>query len=183
MSKNLLSSATMVGQIHLRRIRSTTLAAIICTAIGPVAPALAMPMGGSYTGHVVDQTPHPLGPNAVKIQQTASGMNSGPGTPLDGAKVQWVETVTLKNGQGPVHGMITFTTPSGATSSAYTGTATTDPRGRVTARGTYQVTHGTGELVGVKGRGNFSVSYTSDADFIGEWQGEVQMPRRTSSKR
>ncbi|MHB2209037.1 hypothetical protein [Methylobacterium sp. CM6257] len=180
MSKDMLLPVMMVGRTLTPRGSSMALAAIICAAM---APALAMPMGGNYTGHVDNQTSHPRGPNEVEIQQTASGMNTGPGTPLDGAKVQWVETVTLKNGQGPVHGTITFTTPSGATSSAYKGTATTDPQGRVTARGTYQVTNSTGELAGVKGNGNFSVAYTSKADFTGEWRGEVQMPGQNSSKR
>ena len=183
MSKDMPLPATMVGQTRPPRGSSMTLAVIICAAMAPVAPALAMPMGGNYTGHVDSQTPHPLGPNEVKIQQTASGMNTGPGTPLDGAKVQWVETVTLKNGKGPVQGTITFTTPSGATSSAYKGMATTDPEGRVTARGTYQVTSGTGELAGARGNGKFSVAYTSKADFTGEWRGEVKMPGQKSSKR
>ena len=175
--------AMLVGQLRQLRGRSIILAAITGAAIAPVAPALAMPMGGNYTGHVDNQAPHPVGLNEVEIQQTASGMNTGPGTPLDGAKVQWVETVTLKNGKGPVRGTITFTTPSGATSSAYKGVATTDPQGRVTARGTYQVTSGTGELAGVKGNGDFSVAYTSKADFVGVWRGEVQMPGQKSSKR
>ncbi|KAB1071713.1 hypothetical protein F6X53_28895 [Methylobacterium soli] len=173
----------MVGPSCPSGCRLTMLAAIICAAMAPVPPALAMPMGGSYTGHIDHQRPQPLGPNEVRIKQTASGMNAGPGTPLDGAKVQWVETVTLKNGQGPVQGTIRFTTPSGATSSAYKGTATTDPQGRVTAQGTYQVTEGTGALAGVKGRGNFSVAYTSKTDFAGEWRGEVRLPGQKSSKR
>ena len=156
--------------------------AILCAAFSYATTAYAMPMGGTYTGHVDSQAPQPLGPNEVKIQQTASGMNTGPGTPLDGAKVQWVETVTLKNGQGPVQGTITFTQPSGATSSAYKGMATTDPQGRVTAQGTYQVTDGTGELAGVKGNGTFTVGYSSKTDFTGEWKGEVTMPGQKSSK-
>jgi hypothetical protein len=183
MSKDMLLPAMLVGLLCSPRGRTMTLAAIVGAAIAPVAPALAMPMGGHYTGHVDNQTPHPVGLNEVEIQQTASGLNTGPGTPLDGAKVQWVETVTLKNGQGPVRGTITFTTPSGATSSAYKGVATTDSQGRVTARGTYQVISGTGELAGVKGNGDFSVAYTSKADFTGEWRGEVQMPGQKSSKR
>jgi hypothetical protein len=183
MSKDMLLPAMLLGQRRPPRGRTMTLAAILSAAIAPVAPALAMPMGGHYTGHVDNQTPRPVGLNEVEIQQTASGLNTGPGTPLDGAKVQWVETVTLKNGQGAVRGTITFTTPSGVTSSAYKGVATTDPQGRVTARGTYQVTHGTGDLAGVKGNGDFSVAYTSKADFTGEWRGEVQMPGQRSSKR
>ncbi|GJE45648.1 Ig-like domain-containing protein [Methylobacterium soli] len=139
--------------------------------------------GRKIHGQVDNQTPQPPGPNAVRIKQTVSGMNQGPGTPLDGAKVRWVETVTLKDGQGPVQASITFTTPSGATSSAYTGTATTDPQGRVTAQGTYQVTQGTGELAGVTGTGTFSVAYTSKTDFTGARQGEIQLPGQPSSKR
>ena len=157
--------------------------AALTVALAFASTANAMPMGGRYTGHVDSQTPQILGPNEVKIQQTASGINAGPGTPLEGAKVQWVETVTLKNGQGPVEGTITFTTPAGSTSSAYRGMVATDPQGRVTASGTYKDTAATGEFMGVKGKGNFTVAYTSKMDFTGEWKGEVTLPNQKSSKR
>ena len=183
MSKTRLLSATMVGQTRPPRDGSITLAAIVCAAMAPVAPALAMPMGSTYTGHVDRQTPLPIGPNEIKIQQTASGTNTGLGTPLDGAKVQWVKTVALKNRQGPVQSAIAFTTPAGATLSAYKGMVTTDPQGRITIRGTNQVTNGTGALAGVKGNGNFSVAHTSKSDFTGERWGEAQMPGQKALKR
>ena len=154
-------------------------------SLAPLLPAVAvaMPMGGSFTGRVDSQTPQVLGPNEVKLQQTASGINTGPGTPLDGARVQWVETVTLKNGQGPVEGTITFTTPAGTTSSVYKGTVTTDAQGRVAATGTYRDSAATGEFAGVKGKGTFSLAYTSKTEFAGQWQGEVTLPGQRSSKR
>jgi hypothetical protein len=164
-------------------IGKSTALAVVGAAFGFITPVQAVPMGGSYTGHVDNQTPQVIGPNEVKIQQTASGVNTGPGTPLDGAKVQWTETATLKNGQGPVQGTITFTTPSGATSSTYKGTVTTDPQGRMTAQGTYKDKNATGEFTGVKGSGTFTVTYTSKTDFTGEWRGEVQLSGQKSSKR
>ncbi|BAU92915.1 hypothetical protein ACQKJ1_00710 [Methylorubrum rhodesianum] len=171
--------------------RSTILAvppaAVLAAALSlaPLLPAVAvaMPMGGSFTGRVDSQTPQVLGPNEVKLRQTASGINTGPGTPLDGAQVQWVETVTLKNGQGPVEGTITFTTPGGSTSSRYKGTVTTDAQGRVTASGTYRDGPATGEFAGTKGNGTFSLAYSSKTDFAGQWQGEVTLPGQKSSKR
>ncbi len=162
---------------HLR------VAAALCALIVPTGSASAMPMGGSYTGRVESQTPQPVGPNQVKIRQTAVGVNTGPGTPLDGATVAWTETATLTNGQGPVEGLITFTTPTGTTSSAYRGTVTTDAQGRVTATGTYRDTSSTGAFAGVKGNGTFSLAYTSRTAFAGEWKGEVKLPAQTSSKR
>ncbi len=151
----------------------------------PFLPALtvAMPMGGSYTGRVESQTPQVLGPNHVKVRQTASGTNTGPGTPLHGARVEWAETVTLKDGRGPVEGTITFTTPAGTTSSDYKGTVTTDPQGRVTASGTYRDRTATGEFAGVTGQGTYSVAYTSKTEFSGQWQGEVRLPGQTTSQR
>ncbi|GJD94758.1 hypothetical protein [Methylobacterium iners] len=158
--------------------------ATLCVALSFAAPAYAMPMGGTYTGRVDGQNVQPLGsPDHIKIEQTATGVNTGPGTPLDGAKVQWRETVTLKNGQGPVQGTITFTTPTGSTSSAYKGTVTTDALGRVTASGTYRDSGATGEFAGVKGQGTFSVAYSSKTDFTGEWKGEVKLPKQKSSQR
>lgn len=97
--------------------------------------------------------------------------------------MQWVETLTLKNGQGPVQGTITFTTPGGSTSSLYRGRVTTDAQGRVTATGTYQDSAATGEFAGTKGKGSFSLAYTSKTEFAGQWQGEVTLPGQTSSKR
>ncbi|MFG7485838.1 hypothetical protein [Methylorubrum rhodesianum] len=163
--------------------RSTILAAVLSLAPVFSAASIAMPMGGSFTGRVDSQTPQVLGPNEVKLRQTASGINTGPGTPLDGAQVQWVETVTLKNGQGPVEGTITFTTPGGSTSSRYKGTVTTDGQGRVTASGTYRDGPATGEFAGTKGNGTFSLAYSSKTEFAGQWQGEVTLPGQKSSKR
>ncbi len=158
-------------------------AAALLVLPGLSAVAFAMPMGGSYTGRVDSQTPQPLGPNEVRVQQTASGINTGPGTPLDGAKVQWTETVTLKNGQGPVEGIITFTTPGGTTSSAYKGKVATDAQGRITATGTYKGKAATGEFAGVTGQGTFSLAYTSKSEFSGQWQGDVKLPGPASSQR
>ena len=157
--------------------------AALFLTIGLSSAALGMPMGGSYTGRVESQTPQVLGPNEVRLQQTASGINTGPGTPLDGARVQWVETLTLKNGQGPVEGTITFTTPTGTTSSVYKGMVATDVQGRVTATGTYRNSAATGAFAGVKGKGTYSVAYGSKTDFSGQWQGEITLPGQTSSKR
>lgn len=164
-------------------LRHSAMFVVLGTTLTLASAAYAMPMGGTYTGRVDSQTPQVIGPNKVKVQQTASGVNTGPGTPLDGAKVQWVETVTLTNGQGPVQGTITFTTPTGSTSSVYKGMVTTDAQGRVTGQGTYKDTAATGEFTGVKGKGTFTVAYTSKTDFTGEWKGEVQLPGQKSSKR
>lgn len=163
-----------------------TSAAASATLFGALTLASAvhaMPMGGTYTGRVDSQTPQMLGPNHVRLEQTASGVNTGPGTPLDGAKVQWNETVTLKSGKGPVEGTITFTTPTGTTSSIYKGTVVTDAQGRVTAKGKYREGEATGEFAGIKTSGTFNVVYSSKTDFTGEWKGQVQPPGQTSSRR
>lgn len=164
-------------------LKPLSVAAALCALIAPTGLAWAMPMSGSYTGRVESQTPLPSGPNQIKIQQKAVGVNTGPGTPLDGATVQWTETATLTNGQGPVEGLITFTTPTGTTSSAYRGTVTTDASGRVTATGTYRDKSSTGEFAGVTGSGTFSLAYISKTEFAGEWKGDVKLPAQKSSKR
>ncbi|GJD87225.1 hypothetical protein [Methylobacterium hispanicum] len=164
-------------------LKSLSATAALCALIIPVGIAEAMPMGGSYTGRVESQTPQPIGPDQIRIQQKATGVNTGPGTPLDGATVQWTETATLTNGQGPVEGLITFTTPAGSTSSTYRGTVTTDAQGRVTATGTYRDKSSTGEFKGVKGSGTFSLAYVSRTDFTGEWKGDVKLPAQKASKR
>ena len=92
-------------------------------------------------------------------------------------------TVTLKNGQGPVVGTITFITPAGTSTSAYKGMVTTDAQGRITAKGTYRDSAATGAFAGTKGRGNFSVAYSSKTDFTGAWKGDVTAPSGKTSQR
>lgn len=154
------------------------------SALVVLAPAAhAMPMGGAFTGRVDGQTPQMIPPDTMKIQQTASGSNAGPGTPLDGAKVTWSESIKLKNGQGTHQGVITFTTPSGSTSSPYRGVVATDAQGRVTAKGRFTSTKGTGGLAGLSGSGGYTAAYSSKTDFTGQWNGDFKMPGQKTSRR
>lgn len=157
-------------------------AAALTTALSSVA--FAMPMAGSLIGHVDSQDVQPMGaPGDMRITKTASGTNAGPGTPLDGARVQWSDVTVLKGGQGPVMGTITFITPTGTTSSPYKGTVTTDPMGRVMATGTFRTIKGSGDFAGLKGRGTFSVAFSSPTDFTGQWQGDFKTPGQRTSRR
>lgn len=161
-----------------------TLTAAAAAVAFSLASAQAMPMAGSFTGHVDGQSAQPDGAGGqVRVAKQASGTNAGPGTPLDGAAVRISDVALLKDGQGPVKGTITFETPSGSTSSPYTGRVATDAAGRVTAEGTFRTTKGTGEFAGLKGRGTFSVAHSSPADFTGQWQGEFKVPTQKTSRR
>lgn len=149
-----------------------------------VAPVQAMPMAGTLQGHVDNQNVTPLGgPGDMRIEGIATGSNAGPGTPFDGAKVRWTDTATLKAGQGKSEGVIAFTTPAGTTESPYQGIVSTDAQGRVTVRGKFQTTRGTGDFTGLKGKGTFAVAYSSQTDFTGEWTGTFRAPRTQTSRR
>lgn len=140
--------------------------------------AYAMPMSGTMTGHVETQNAQPMGgPDKLKIEETASASNVSPGSPLDGAQVALSEVVLLNKGRGPVRGTNTFTTPTGTTSSTYKGMVTTDAQGRVTVKGKFTTTKGTGAFAGLKGGGTFTVAYTSKTDFISEWKGKFTPPK------
>ncbi|GEO99925.1 hypothetical protein [Methylobacterium haplocladii] len=161
-------------------VPATALAALV--ALPPAA--LAMPMGGTFNGHVDTQSAQPMGAaGQVRITKTASGTNAGPGTPLDGAAVRINDMAVLRNGQGRLKGTIVFATPTGSTSSPYTGTVATDAAGRVTAEGEFREVKGKGEFAGLKGRGRFSVAHSSPTDFTGTWQGEFQVPAQKTSRR
>lgn len=158
--------------------------AVVLALGAPAGPALAMPMAGSFNGHVDSQVPQPLGaPDHVRVQQTASGSNTGPGTPLDGARVQIQETVTLKAGQGSTMGTITFQTPSGTTRSPYQGTVVTDAQGRITAQGSFRTEATTGEFAGLAGQGRFTVRYETPTEFVGEWSGDFTIGPAQATQR
>lgn len=162
--------------------RTLTLSALYA-AVALASSAHAMPMGGAFSGRVDSQTPQVLGPNEMKVQQTAKGTNTGPGTPFDGANVQWSENIKLKNGQGTHEGTITFITPSGTTVSAYSGMVETDTLGRVTAKGRFKSIEATGEFAGLKGDGEYKAAYSSPTAFTGDWKGDFKLPAQKSSKR
>ena len=161
---------------------ATSIAAFGTLLIGAAA-AHALPMSGSSAGHVDTQTPQMIPPDRMNIRQTASGTNAGPGTPFDGAKVTWSEVVKLKSGQGTHQGVITMMTPTGTTVSPYRGTVSTDAQGRVTAKGTFRTTKGTGDFTGLKGNGTYSAAYSSKTDFNIQWQGNFQPASQKTSKR
>lgn len=159
------------------------LLAVAATLVSGAA-VQALPMAGAFQGHVDNQSVTPLGgPGDMKIDGVASGSNAGPGTPFDGAKVRWTDSATLKAGQGKSQGVITFITPSGTTDSPYQGVVSTDAQGRVTVRGKFQTTRGTGDFAGLKGRGTFTAAYSSQTDFTGEWTGTFKTPRTQTSRR
>jgi hypothetical protein len=162
-------------------IRAALAAAIAATSI---PAAQAMPMGGSLTAQVDGQSAQPIGKGGqIRLTKTATGTNAGPGSPLDGATVRFSDVAVLKDGQGTLKGTITFVTPSGTTSSPYTGRVATDASGRVTAEGAFTTTKATGDFAGLKGRGTFSVAFTSPTSFTGQWQGDFQAPAQRTSRR
>jgi hypothetical protein len=161
----------------------TVACAALCAALALATPAGAMPMGGAFSGHVDTQVPQVLGPGAVRVQQVARGRNAGPGTPFDGADVQWTEVVQLKNGQGTHEGTITFVMPTGTTVGTYSGLVSTDAQGRVTARGKFKHTSATGQFTGLKGGGTYTAAYSSQTDFTGDWKGNFKLPPQRSSNR
>lgn len=61
--------------------------AVALSFVPAAAPlAQAMPMVGTRTGHVDQRSPRVLGgPGYVQLDRAASGLNAGPGTPVDGA--------------------------------------------------------------------------------------------------
>ncbi|MCE4222569.1 hypothetical protein HCU64_02285 [Methylobacterium sp. C25] len=157
-------------------------------AIAPIfalvaTSAYAMPMGGTFTVRYDQQNPQPIAPNQVVIDERGTGVNRSPGQPFDNAQVSIVETVRLTAGQGPVKGTIVFTTPDGTSASPYTGKVTTDAQGRMTATGTFKVSKATGAFAGLKGKGTFSTSFTSQTDQVTDWRGEFRPPATVASNR
>ncbi|GJD58397.1 hypothetical protein [Methylobacterium dankookense] len=165
-------------------LRSLLMPAVVLPALTLVAPAVAMPMSGTFDTHVGKQDVRPLGsPDRLEIQQTGSGINRSPGLPLDGAAVGISEIAVLKRGNGPVQGTITFNTPVGSTVGTYSGRVSTDAQGRVTAQGRFRTRDANGAFAGLKGGGTFSTVFTSKTDAITQWSGEFTPPTAQLSSR
>lgn len=146
-------------------------------------PAWAMPMSGTFNIHYDKQAPQPIAPDHVKIDESGSGLNKSPGQPLDNAQVTVTDTVTLVRGTGPVKGTITFTTPNGALTSAYTGKVTTGAQGLMSSQGKFRTVSGTGALAGTKGSGTFTAAFSSQTDFTSNWTGNFKLPGNKISRR
>ncbi len=159
---------------------AATASALLLLATAPGAGA--MPMNGTFSVHYDKQTPQPMGPDKVKMEASGSGLNKSPGQPLDNAQVGISETATLNRGQGPLKGTITFTTPTGSTTSPYTGKVATDAQGRVTATGNFKVMSATGAFAGLKGKGSFTTVFSSQTDQTTQWQGEFTPPSPVAAR-
>lgn len=155
------------------RIKLASVAFAIFCAAGFSSAATAAPDGGTFSGAIDNQKVQLRGGfDHVTVEETASAVNKGPGSPLDGARIQIKETVTLDKGQGVAQGVITFTTAGGSATSRYTTKVTTDAKGAMTARGAFKTVSGTGAFARLRGSGDTTTVFTSKTAFASTWKGD-----------
>lgn len=150
-------------------------------ALAAVAVSLAVPAladgthTGSWTAQITKQEARPLGsPDHVLVAQVAQGTNRSTGSDprMDGAQVLFSETVELKQGSGPQHGLISMVDAKGSHTSEYTGRITTTMSGgqpRTGGEGTWKSVSGTGAYADDKSTGTYRFTMTSPTEFTGEW--------------
>ena len=113
------------------------------------------------------------------------GTTKSPGSPLDGATIVLAETVVLDKGNGPQAGNITLATDKGSITNEFRGavkTAMVDGQPHVTTSGTYKMIDGTGIFAGASGHGTYSASFTSKTDWMGEYKGVLNLPKRGGAR-
>ena len=148
-------------------------------------PALAEGIhSGSWTSQITKQEARPLGsPEHLLVAQVMQGTNKSTGSDpkLDGAQVLFSETVELKQGNGPQHGLISMVDAKGSHTAEYTGKITTtmvDGQPRTGGEGTWKGVSGTGAYVDDKGTGTYRFTMTSPTDVKGEWKENTKSASR-----
>ena len=149
-------------------------------------PVLADDSGhaGSWTAQITKQEARPLGsPDHVLVAQVAQGTNRSMGSAsvFEGAQVLFSETMEMKQGNGPQHGLISFIDAKGSQTNEYQGKITTTMAGdqpRTGGEGTWKFVSGTGAYQDAKGSGTYKFTITSQTEFKGEWKESMKSTSR-----
>ena len=168
-----------------RMLTSAALAAYTLLAITP-AGAAEMKITGTMDAAVTQQQIIPLGSaDRVVVGSLHKGSTKSAGSPLDGASLVTTDTVVLDRGNGPQAGVITLGSDKGSITNEIRGSLKTvmvDGRPRVTTSGSWKMIGGTGIFAGGTGHGSYSVRFTSKTDWMGEYNGVLNLPKREASR-
>jgi hypothetical protein len=168
----------------LRRLLLATLTLGLITGItAATGTGSRARVAGKITATYAQQQAFPV-PNAgghllVLGQARGTNHSTGPTTYMAGSQVSNTEFADLVNGSGTNRGYMTFAKGADSTFTRWEGLVSTrlgpDNRPRTTFEGSWAKIGGTGAFAGITGGGDFKGSFTSQTDYVIEWQGEIKM--------
>lgn len=155
-------------------------------ALSSAATAAEMKVTGTMQASETQQQVLPSGgPDHIIVTMLDKGTTKSAGSPLDGATIVLSETAILDKGNGPQAGIISLANDKGSITDEIRGTVKTvmvDGKPHMTTSGTYKMIVGTGMFAGASGHGTYSVSFTSEKDWVGEYNGVLSMPKMEASR-
>ena len=168
----------------MRLILATQATAAALLFSSPAANAAPMKVSGTFTGSCTMQDPHPLADaGKVLVSQICKAKNVG--APFDGDDVTFSQIIELDQGNGSQTGQNAILDSKGTTTNEYSGTIRTkmvDGQPRTTGSGTYKVVGATGVFTGGTGHGSYDLTFTSETDFVSQWTGVFEIPKRVGSR-
>jgi hypothetical protein len=117
----------------------------------------------------------------MMILGRSEGTNTSTGEHMfmDGAQLVNVSFADLVKGNGPHDGYIRFTKGEDAVYAKWQGTVTTmmsdEGTPMMSFEGTFTYTGGMGQYMGIKGSGTYKGHFTSETDYVTEWEGEYAL--------
>ncbi len=155
-------------------------AMLVVVAASPSPAGRRVKIAGAFTMAYATQEKLgiPDGAGHVLLLTEAGGTNrnTGPSDFMPGAHVAIREILDLAQGNGSSQGYVTMwqgaDTVFGKISGRVTTTVSSQGSPSTTFVGTWAQEKGTGQYVGIKGRGSYKGGFVSQTEFTVDWQGE-----------
>ena len=130
----------------------------------------------AYTKQEVLPVPQAQGHMIMLTQSKGKGTSTNGSGYMNGAQVVISEIVDLNQGNGPHSGYVTQTMPNGdETVTRFSGlvstTLTPDGQPNTTFSGRWENVNGTGQYTGITGSGVYNGHFTSEKEYVVDWDG------------
>jgi len=136
-------------------------------------------IAGKTTFSLIHQQTFEVDDNHVLMLRKSEGTNksSGQNNFMDGAKVTNIAFLDLTNMSGPQEGYAIMEKDGNKTITKWHGTVITKPssdgKPMPTFTGTMEQIRGTGKFKNTRGTFRYTGYFTSEKDYVSEWEGEL----------
>lgn len=170
----------MSTNTYLKVVSAVIVAGGLCLS-APAANAGGKAVAGQFTGTYAKQEALPISgaDGHLLMLSEAQGRNVGKSGSdyMDGAAIINREIADLLQGNGSHSGYVSMSMDGNETVSKWEGRVTTtlnkDGTPNTTFKGSWEAASGTGKYQGVKGNGTYQGYFTSQTDYVVDWNGRL----------
>ena len=153
---------------------------LVLLSVSEITHAASEKISGQFqqTYTKQDGLPIPQSQGHMVVLTQSEGKNSSTNgsSYMNGANVTISEIADLNRGNGPHSGYVTQTMPNGdETVTSYQGMVTTvlsdSGQPQTSFKGSWEKVSGSGQYKGIKGSGTYTGHFTSEKDYVIDWNG------------